>query len=66
MQEEVIAPGEFLWKNQEYSDYSTAFYIILKGKINIFVGKTKISVLKEKDYFGEIGFFTNSPHYFQA
>jgi hypothetical protein len=57
---ETFAPGDIILEEGEFSN---KMYFIMSGKIRIYQAETKtvFKELSEKEYFGEISFFTNNP-----
>ncbi|WCL47712.1 Crp/Fnr family transcriptional regulator [Leptospira sp. GIMC2001] len=62
MSKAVFPTGKFIFKENELNN---AMYIILKGKVEIFltVGKsvTRLAIMEEGDFFGEMALFSSRP-----
>ena len=62
LKHQIISPGVFIFKEGDRGD---SIYIIASGEVEI-IGKDKkgnnvvLSTLKEGDFFGEFGFFSNA------
>ena len=57
---ETFAPGDIILEEGEFSN---KMYFIMNGKIRIYqiASKTVFKELRDKEYFGEISFFTSRP-----
>lgn len=55
---ETIPPKKIICKE---GNQGTGFYLILRGKVNVFVGRQKISSIGQGGFFGEISALTDVP-----